>query len=91
MDNLDQSERKDPPDRPAHRDHLVPSDHQDPKDLSGLSDHQDQQGPPDKWEDQVNAMLFSICIPLLLFNKPTITWVPSGFSGYIRLDTKIVF
>ena len=23
--------------------------------------------------------------------EPTITWVPSGFSGYIWLDTKIVF
>ena len=22
--------------------------------------------------------------------EPTITWVPSGFSGYIWLDTKIV-
>ena len=26
-----------------------------------------------------------------MFNEPTITWVPSGFSGYIWLDTKIVF
>ena len=25
-----------------------------------------------------------------MFIKPTITWVPSGFSGYIWLDTKIV-
>ena len=25
-----------------------------------------------------------------MFNEPTITWVPSGFSGYIWLDTKIV-
>ena len=25
------------------------------------------------------------------FIEPTITWVPSGFSGYIWLDTKIVF
>ena len=24
------------------------------------------------------------------FIEPTITWVPSGFSGYIWLDTKIV-
>ena len=23
--------------------------------------------------------------------EPTITWVPSGFPGYIWLDTKIVF
>ena len=26
-----------------------------------------------------------------MFIKPTITWVPSGLSGYIWLDTKIVF
>ena len=26
-----------------------------------------------------------------MFNEPTITWVPSGLSGYIWLDTKIVF
>ena len=26
-----------------------------------------------------------------MFTEPTITWVPSGFSGYIWLDTKIVF
>ena len=26
-----------------------------------------------------------------MFIDPTITWVPSGFSGYIWLDTKIVF
>ena len=25
-----------------------------------------------------------------MFIEPTITWVPSGFSGYIWLDTKIV-
>ena len=25
-----------------------------------------------------------------MFFEPTITWVPSGFSGYIWLDTKIV-
>ena len=25
-----------------------------------------------------------------MFMEPTITWVPSGFSGYIWLDTKIV-
>ena len=25
-----------------------------------------------------------------MFTEPTITWVPSGFSGYIWLDTKIV-
>ena len=24
-----------------------------------------------------------------MFIEPTITWVPSGFSGYIWLDTKI--
>ena len=26
-----------------------------------------------------------------MFIEPTITWVPSGFSGYIWLDTEIVF
>ena len=26
-----------------------------------------------------------------MFIEPTITWVPSGSSGYIWLDTKIVF
>ena len=26
-----------------------------------------------------------------MFIEPTITWVPSGLSGYIWLDTKIVF
>ena len=26
-----------------------------------------------------------------MFIEPTITWVPSRFSGYIWLDTKIVF
>ena len=26
-----------------------------------------------------------------MFTEPTITWVHSGFSGYIWLDTKIVF
>ena len=26
-----------------------------------------------------------------MFVEPTITWVPSSFSGYIWLDTKIVF
>ena len=26
-----------------------------------------------------------------MFIEPTITWVHSGFSGYIWLDTKIVF
>ena len=26
-----------------------------------------------------------------MFIEPTITWVPSEFSGYIWLDTKIVF
>ena len=26
-----------------------------------------------------------------MYIEPTITWVPSGFSGYIWLDTKIVF
>ena len=26
-----------------------------------------------------------------MFIEPTTTWVPSGFSGYIWLDTKIVF
>ena len=26
-----------------------------------------------------------------MFIEPTITWVPSGFSGYIWLETKIVF
>ena len=25
-----------------------------------------------------------------MFIEPTITWVPSGFSGYIWPDTKIV-
>ena len=25
-----------------------------------------------------------------MFIEPTITWVPSGFTGYIWLDTKIV-
>ena len=25
-----------------------------------------------------------------MFIEPTITWVPSGFSGYIWLDTKTV-
>ena len=25
-----------------------------------------------------------------MFIEPTITWVPSGFSGYIWLDTQIV-
>ena len=25
-----------------------------------------------------------------MFIEPTITWVPSGFSGYICLNTKIV-
>ena len=25
-----------------------------------------------------------------MFIEPTITWVPSGFSGYIWIDTKIV-
>ena len=25
-----------------------------------------------------------------IFIEPTIAWVPSGFSGYIWLDTKIV-
>ena len=25
-----------------------------------------------------------------MFIEPTITWVPSGFSGYIWFDTKIV-
>ena len=25
-----------------------------------------------------------------MFMEPTITWVPSDFSGYIWLDTKIV-
>ena len=25
-----------------------------------------------------------------MFIEPTITWVPSGFSGYMWLDTKIV-
>ena len=25
-----------------------------------------------------------------MFIEPTITWVPSGFSGHIWLDTKIV-
>ena len=25
-----------------------------------------------------------------MFIEPMITWVPSGFSGYIWLDTKIV-
>ena len=25
-----------------------------------------------------------------MFIEPTITWFPSGFSGYIWLDTKIV-
>ena len=25
------------------------------------------------------------------FIEPTIIWVPSGFSGYIWLDTKILF
>ena len=26
-----------------------------------------------------------------MFIEPTITWVSSGFSGYVWLDTKIVF
>ena len=26
-----------------------------------------------------------------MFIEPTITWVPSGFCGYIWLDKKIVF
>ena len=26
-----------------------------------------------------------------MFIEPMVTWVPSGFSGYIWLDTKIVF
>ena len=26
-----------------------------------------------------------------MFIEPMITWVPLGFSGYIWLDTKIVF
>ena len=26
-----------------------------------------------------------------MFIEPTITWVPLGFSGYIWLETKIVF
>ena len=26
-----------------------------------------------------------------MFIEPTITWAPSGFSGYIGLDTKTVF
>ena len=29
-------------------------------------------------------------IPYPMFIEPTITWVPSGFSGYLWLDTKIV-
>ena len=31
-----------------------------------------------------------IIISYLMFTEPKITWVPSGFSGYIWLDTKIV-
>ena len=30
-------------------------------------------------------------ISYTMFIEPTITWVPWGFSGYIWLDTKIVF
>ena len=26
-----------------------------------------------------------------MFIEPTITWVPSGFSGHMRFDTKIWF
>ena len=26
-----------------------------------------------------------------MFIEPTITWVPSGFSGYIWLDTKLCY
>ena len=33
----------------------------------------------------------SVYISYPMFIEPTITWVPSGFSGYIWLDTKIVF
>ena len=29
-------------------------------------------------------------MPCSMFIEPTITWVPSGFSGYIWLDTNIV-
>ena len=32
--------------------------------------------------------IYIVSYPMLI--EPTITWVPSGFSGYIWLDTKIV-
>ena len=36
---------------------------------------------------------YILSYPMFILNsslEPTITWVPSGFSGYIWLDTKIV-
>ena len=39
--------------------------------------------------EQFESWQFRIYIQCSL--RPTITWVPSGFSGYIWLDTKIVF
>ena len=38
--------------------------------------------------NQVRFLAVSYIYPM--FIEPTITWVPSGFSGYIWLDTKIV-
>ena len=37
--------------------------------------------------NQFNISCYTI---IVLCFEPTITWVPSGFSGYIWLDTKIV-
>ena len=40
--------------------------------------------------NRLGVRLLAVSDIYSMFIEPTITWVPSGFSGYIWLDTKIV-
>ena len=42
------------------------------------------------WNRLGVSMILAVSDTYPMFIEPTITWVPSGFSGYIWLDTKIV-
>ena len=61
--------------------------------------HTRQQWRPSLWPSGIGSRLgrnrlwvrfLAVSDIYPMFIEPTITWVPSGFSGYIWLDTKIV-
>ena len=60
---------------------------------------EDRESKPSLWPSGIGSRLgrnrlwvrfLAVSDIYPMFIEPTITWVPSGFSGYIWLDTKIV-